>query len=64
MIDEAREISGLPVQPEGSNRVWANLSTSSLSGTPCCSDSETCGKRSFDENGMMLHPRGDRGGPV
>ena len=41
MIDEARGISELPVQPEGSKRVRLNLSTSSFSGTPCCSASDT-----------------------
>ena len=34
-------ISGLPVKPEGSKRVWLNLSTSTWSGTPYCSARET-----------------------
>ena len=33
-------MSGLPVKPDGSKRVWLNLSTSTFSGTPYCSDSE------------------------
>jgi hypothetical protein len=34
-------IFGLPVKPDGSNRVWLNLSISTWSGTPYCSASET-----------------------
>ena len=34
MIDLAIGISGLPVNPDGSNRVWLNLSARTLSGTP------------------------------
>ena len=41
MIDLANPISGVPLQPLGSKRVWANFSQSSFSGTPCCSESET-----------------------
>ena len=40
MMEVARGISGLPVKPAGSKRVRENLSTSSLSGTPCCRASE------------------------
>ena len=40
MIDLAMGISGLPVKPEGSKRVWLNLSTRTLSGTPYCSARE------------------------
>ena len=29
-------MSGLRVKPEGSKRMWLNLSTSTLSGTPYC----------------------------
>src|SRR5436189_3789994 len=36
MIDLAKPISVLLVQPLGSKRVCANFSHSSLSGTPCC----------------------------
>jgi hypothetical protein len=35
MIDFAYPIFGLPVHPEGSNRVCDNLSQSTFSGTPC-----------------------------
>ncbi len=41
MIDLAKPMSGLPVQPLGSKRVWANFSQNSFSGTPCCSAMET-----------------------
>ena len=41
MIDLAKPMSGLPLQPLGSKRVWANFSHSSFSGTPCCSAMET-----------------------
>jgi hypothetical protein len=34
VIDFAIGMSGLPVKPEGSNRVWLNLSESTLRGTP------------------------------
>ena len=37
MIDLAKPMSGLPLQPLGSKRVCANFSQSSFSGTPCCS---------------------------
>ncbi len=37
----AMGISGLPVKPEGSKRVWLNFSHISFMGTPCCSASET-----------------------
>src|SRR5918996_8458 len=40
MIDLAIGISEFLVKPEGSKRVWVNLSTRSCSGTPCCSASE------------------------
>src|SRR5438034_142634 len=40
MMDLAKPMSGLLVQPLGSKRVCANFSHSILSGTPCCNDSE------------------------
>ncbi len=36
MIDLAIGISGFLVKPDGSNRVWLNLSTRVCSGTPYC----------------------------
>ena len=40
MTDLAIGISLLFVKPEGSNRVWLNLSTKALSGTPYCKEIE------------------------
>ena len=40
MIDLAIGMSGFLVKPDGSKRVWLNLSTSACSGTPYCSASE------------------------
>ena len=40
MIDLAIGISGFLVKPEGSKRIWLNLSTRTLNGTPYCSDME------------------------
>ncbi len=40
MIDLAIGISGFLVNPEGSKRMWLNLSTNPLSGTPYCSAME------------------------
>ncbi len=37
MIDLAMGMSGLPVKPDGSKRVWLNFSHSTRSGTPYCS---------------------------
>src|SRR5262252_1688069 len=37
MIDFAYGTCGFDVNPEGSNRVWLNLSTRTFSGTPYCS---------------------------
>ena len=41
MIDFAIGISWLPVNPDGSNRTWANLLTRSRSGTPYWSATDT-----------------------
>jgi hypothetical protein len=41
MIDLAKRISLLLVTPLGSKRVWLNLLTSTLIGTPYCNESET-----------------------
>ena len=54
MIDLAKPMSGLLVQPLGSKRVWANFSQNSFSGTPCCSAMETA-------QSEAVHQAADRG---
>ena len=39
-MDFAIGICGLPVKPDGSNRMWLSLSTITCRGTPCCSASD------------------------
>ena len=53
MIDLAKPMSGLLVQPLGSKRVCANFSQSSFSGTPCCNAIEMA-------QGEAVHQAADR----
>jgi hypothetical protein len=61
MIDLAKPMSGLPLQPLGSKRVWANFSHSSFSGTPCCkSDGDGAGEAVHQAaDGRSLFGHGD-----